>query len=149
MDPSVIAENSAERARLAKLVGQLTEADLDRSLGGGWTVATALAHMAFWDRRGRLLLERWERGQVPPPGEPEWYGSEVVNEVLLAEWRELPPRAAARLALEAAEAIDRKVETLDARVAEAVIARGEAWRLRRCLHRREHLDQIEHALAGR
>ena len=71
------------------------------------------------------------------------------TEALLAEWRELPPRATVRLALEAAEAIDRTVETLDARVADAVIAHGEAWRLRRCLHRREHLAQIQRVFAGR
>lgn len=148
MDPTLIAENHAESARLAALAGRLTDADLDRALGGEWTVATALAHLAFWDRRGLLLLERWERGQVPPAGEPEWYSSEVLNDGLLAEWRALPPRAAARLALEAAEAIDRKVEQLDAPVAEAMVARNEAWLLHRHRHRREHLDQIERGLVG-
>jgi len=148
MDPAIAAENRAERTRLASLVGRLSDADLERPLGGGWTVAVALAHLAFWDRRGLLLLEQWERGQAPLPGEPDSYGVEVLNGALLAEWRALAPRVAARLAVEAAEATDRKVETLGAGVVDAIIAGGESWRLRRSLHRREHLDQIDRALAG-
>ena len=148
MDPELTAENEAQRARLAALVGELGDADLARSLGGGWTVATALAHLAFWDRRATLLLDLWARGQTPLADEPEWYGSDVLNQALLAEWLVLPPREAARLALEAAESVDRKIETLDAAVAAAISERGESWRLQRSTHRREHIEQIERALAA-
>ena len=111
-------------------------------------VATALAHLAFWDRRATLLLDLWARGQTPPADGPAWYGSDLLNQALLAEWLVLPPREAARLALEAAESVDRKVETFDAAVADAIIERGESWLLRRSAHRGEHLDQIERGLTG-
>ena len=71
MDRTLIEENDAERVRLAAVVGRLTEADLACPLGGGWTVATALAHLAFWDRCNTLVLEHWERHQAPPAGMPE------------------------------------------------------------------------------
>ena len=147
MDPELTAENEAQRERLAALVGDLGDADLERSLGGGWTVAMSLAHLAFWDRRATLLLDHWERGQSPPADEPAWY-SDLLNETLLAQWRALPPRETARLALEAAAGVDRKIETLDAAVAAAISERGESWRLQRSTHRREHIEQIERALAA-
>ena len=147
MDPELTAENEAQRERLAALVGDLGDADLERSLGGGWTVAMSLAHLAFWDRRATLLLDHWERGESPPADEPGWY-SDLLNETLLVQWRALPPRETARLALEAAAGVDRKIETLDAAVAAAISERGESWRLQRSTHRREHIEQIERALAA-
>lgn len=140
---SLITENAAERERLRTLVSRLSDADLKRSLGGGWMVATALAHVAFWDRRALGVLERWERGEAP-----DSVNSEHLNEALLPEWLALPPRDAARLAVEAAEAVDRKVAALAAGVIEQILATGESWRLTRAVHRREHLDQIERVLGG-
>lgn len=42
--------NDQSRERLARLVATLTPARLAVDLGEGWTVASALAHMGFWDR---------------------------------------------------------------------------------------------------
>jgi len=146
MERTPTEHNAAERAQLSALVERLGERELGFSLGGGWTVAVALAHLAFWDRRARLLLDRWERGARPPPGEDEWPGDAVINGSLLAEWQALPPQEAARLAIEAADAVDARVVSLDASTLEAIVAGGESWLVRRALHRREHLDQIERAL---
>jgi len=147
MDPSIVAENSETRARLAALVSPLGEAELERSVGDGWTVALVLAHLAFWDRRAALMLGRWQLGHVPPAAEPEW-SSDWLNDSLVDEWRALSAREAARLALAAAETVDRAVENVAAGVAEAILARGERWRLARSIHRQEHIEQIARALHG-
>jgi hypothetical protein len=47
----------------------------------------------------------------------------------------------------AAEAVDRKAETLPAPIIEAILA-ARPRSLMRAVHRRQHLDQIERALAG-
>ena len=60
-DRTYIARNDAERARLRALVARLSDADLARPMPGGWTVAAVLAHLAFWDQRIMVLLERWEQ----------------------------------------------------------------------------------------
>jgi hypothetical protein len=147
MDPSIVAENNETRARLAALVNPLGDAELERSAGDGWTVAMALAHLAFWDRRAALMLGRWQRGQVPPADEPEW-ASDWLNDSLVDEWRAVAPREAARLAVAAAEMADRAVESVGAAIAEAILARGERWRLARSIHRQEHIGQITRALRG-
>jgi hypothetical protein len=140
-------ENPAQRSRIEPIAARLADEDLAQPLGEGWTPAVVLAHLAFWNRRAALLLDRWQRGQIPPPDEPDWYGADVLNDALLPEWQALPPRESVRLVLEAAQTIDREVETLDASVVDEVIAKDEEWLLARWRHRREHLDYIERALA--
>ncbi len=60
MERPFVAENTLERERLRALVARLTDEDLSLPLGEGWTVAAALAHLAFWDQRALVLLRRWE-----------------------------------------------------------------------------------------
>ena len=81
------------------------------------------------------------------PVQPYWY-AEAINEGMLPAWRLVPPRDAARLALEAASAIDTAVATLEEAIVEAFVARDEAWMLKRYLHRRDHIAQIERAING-
>src|SRR5205807_8084529 len=120
VDRSFVGENSRQRERLKALVSRLSDANLRRLLGEGWTVSTALAHMAFWDRRAFGMLERWERGEAPSPADPVG-----LNAALLPEWLALLPREAARLAVEAAEAVDRKAESLSVELVEKIAATGE------------------------
>ncbi len=142
----IIAENRAQSERLASLAKSLQPADLERPLGGGWTVAMAFAHVAFWERRGRLLLRRWAEGH-PLEDDPDWY-SPVLNGALEPEWRALPPSEALRLALDGVEAMDEEIASLPPVVVEAIVAGGQGWRVRRSNHRREHLDQVEDGLKG-
>ena len=131
VDRSYIAQNDAQRARLRAVAERLSDEQLGRSLDGGWTVAAALAHLAFWDRRAVVLLEKWEReGYEPITVDPD-----VLNEALLAEWLALPPREAARLALSAAESVDRKLETVNPELIEAIAAAGNARWIVRAAHR--------------
>ena len=55
-DRSFQDANDQSRERLARLVATLTPAQLAVDLGEGWTVASALAQMGFWDR---WQAERW------------------------------------------------------------------------------------------
>ena len=136
------AKNAEERERLAAVVARLGDADLERPLSHGWTVRDALVHLAFWDLRAVTLIERYEaHGVSPSPADIE-----VINDAVLALGRSIPPRAAARLAVEAAAAVDRKLETLPDHVIEALPAAGNPFDLARHAHREEHLDEIERAL---
>jgi hypothetical protein len=140
----IVAANAAERERLAKVLADLSDADLARSIGSGWTIATILAHLAFWDQWALLRIERWERERLPPsPTDVE-----MTNLTLRAISAAIPPRAAAALALASAEAVDRKVAELSPELAGTFDEAGFGRNLRRSLHRREHLARVAEALAG-
>ena len=139
-DPTFRAENARERERLKSLVARLSDADLQRSVGHGWTVATTLVHLAFWDLRAVTLIDRYEREGVRPSP----VDIDVVNDTVRALGAAMPPRAAARLAIEAA---DSRVEALADRVLDAVAAAGNPFTPSRHVHRAEHLDEIERALS--
>ena len=145
MDPELLSENEIERDRLATLVARLTDEDLSRDLGGGWTVAVALAHLAFWDERAALMLERYAAG-TPSHHIPGWY-EDMLNQTLEPQWRVIPVHEAAAQAVAAAEHVTRALRVLDDDLCERLEAQEEGYLLRRFNHRREHIDQIESALA--
>jgi hypothetical protein len=122
----------------------VSDADLARPTPGGWTIASSLAHVAFWDQRVLYWLDRWERGEAPrglDHADGDWI-NDAGKPLLLA----LPPRVAARLAVEIAERVDRRLAALsDERVA-ANRAAGEPILLARARHRKTHLDEIEEIL---
>jgi hypothetical protein len=148
IDRRYVTENNAERARLQALVKNLSDADLGRAMPAGWTVAGVLAHLAFWDERVLVLLERWETdGAAPPPingADVDW-----INDAAKPLFLALPPRRAAEVAIAVAEAVDRKVEMLSDELVRRSAAAGSPVNLVRATHRREHIDEIEHALGGR
>jgi hypothetical protein len=146
MAPSYVTENNEQRARLRALVERLSDGDLARPLDAGWTVGAVLAHLAFWDQRALILIERWEKegARTPPPSISE-KDVDWINDSAKALCLALPPRAAARLAVATAEAVDRRVEALSSELVAANTAAGSPLNLLRAEHRREHLDEIEHA----
>jgi len=143
-DRGYVAQNDRERARLAALVKRSTDADLARSMPGGWTVAGVLVHAAFWDERIAVLIERWQRdGVVPHPEDAQdvqWI-NDAAKPMLLA----LPPRQAAELALAIAERVDGMVAALSDEWVDRIVA-ANIITLIRAAHRAEHLDEIERAL---
>jgi hypothetical protein len=143
MDPDLLVENELARDSLARLVGKLSDDDLARDLGDGWTVAVALAHLAFWDERAARLLERYADG-TPTHHIPDWY-EDLLNETLEPQWRALPPRAAAEGAVAAAEHVTRALRGLEDDLCERLEAHEDGYLLRRFNHRREHIEQIEAA----
>ena len=108
----------------------------------GWTVSDTLVHLAFWDLRQLAVLKQWiVKGVQPMP-----IDSRTVNEAVGFLTKSIPPRAAVKMALEAAEAIDRELEKADPALAIEILKQGHERMLNRSLHRREHLDKIEKAL---
>ena len=58
MSQQFVVNNTRERERLHNLVNNITDKELTITLyEEGWTIAVALAHLAYWDNR-RLVLVR-------------------------------------------------------------------------------------------
>ena len=64
MDRPFVADNAQERERLISLVARLTDEELSLPLGNGWTIAVALAHLAFWDQRSLFLMRNRRKVQT-------------------------------------------------------------------------------------
>ena len=142
MERPFVAENAKERERLVRLVNQITDKELEFPMWEGWTIAAALAHLAFWDQRALVLMKKWkESGVAPSP-----IDDDVTNDSILSLCSAIPPRAAARLAVTAAKAIDLEVENAAENLIRDILHLGERFRLYRSDHRRLHLDQIESLL---
>jgi hypothetical protein len=149
-DRSYVTENQTQLARLEALVNKLGDRELSRPLEAGWTVAGVLAHLAFWDYRIVTLLDAWGAdGRGTPP--PAYHEAAVnwINDAGKPLCLGLPPRVAARLAVEAAIAADKRVAGLSEAQLAANAAAGRPISVLRAEHRREHLDEIERALATR
>lgn len=144
MEQTFVAENARERKRLRALVGNLSDADLRLDLGSGWTIAAALAHLAFWDQLSIVRIRQWRRFGVSPSS----LDLDVINDALLPLLLSIPPRMAADLAVAAAEAIDHELGQLSPELVAAIETLGDERRLFRSIHRSMHLDQIERALRG-
>jgi hypothetical protein len=146
MGPSYVTENNHERARLRALVDRLSDGELSRSLDAGWTVGAVLAHLAFWDQRPLILIDRWEKeGLRAVPRSLDDRDVDWINDSAKALCLALPPRAAARLAVAVADEVDRRVETMSDELVAANAEGGRPINLLRAEHRREHLDGIERA----
>ena len=140
-DKSFVESNRASSCRMRALTERLSDEELRRPLGKHWTVSAALAHLAFWDLRVMHLIDATERnGKLCAP--------EIdiaINDIALPLWAALPPREAARIAVETAEALDKRLENFAPGLLEAIYAYNERW-VMRASHRNAHLDAIEEAL---
>ena len=141
MPADFVQENEASRRELQALTASLTEADLARDLGNGWTVSTVLCHLAFWDRLVLRRVREWQRSgfeavRLAPSA------VDSINEAAREVSRAVPGREAARMALESAEEVDALVERLSADLIDKIDAAGFERTLRRSIHRREHLRRI-------
>ena len=146
IDRSYVKENDAQRRRMEALVARVDDATLARPVSAGWTVAAVLGHLAFWDQRIVLLVERLRKGETIPPhndDEVDWI-NDAQKPVLLA----MPPRRLADLALAIATAADRAVESLSEEHVAKNAALGNPINVLRAEHRREHLDEIERLLGA-
>ncbi len=140
------AENARATSALTALVGQLTDAQLATDLGGGWSVGTSLAHLAFWDRRAALIAQRWSRDGTPSPSPSD--DDDIINPALDPIAAAVPHREGVRLALEAARMADDALAALTPALAAAALAPDSPINPRRTGHRDEHIAQIEAALRG-
>jgi len=145
MDRPFVEENAKERERLRSLVGRLTDKELILPMKDGWTIAAALAHLAFWDQRSLILMQKWKTDGVAPSP----IDMDVTNDSLLPLWLALEPRVAANLAVSSADAIDREIEESPPEFIAAIETLGERFRLYRSDHRKQHLDHIEELLKNK
>jgi len=136
-----VKENRVQRERLKALVARLSDDDLRREVGAGWTVAATLAHIAFWDQRVLKLLHRFERQGVGPSPHPA--DVDAINDAAKALCLALPPHTAAHLAVTTAEELDRELETLSDDMLAELAHAGHPIKLLRAEHRQYHLDEIE------
>ena len=132
--------NAKSTERLRKLVATLDGADLNRSLGEGWTVGFALIHLAFWDARQVAALQRFKDGEAFPS---EDYATNATLS-LIAPIFDLS--AAGQAAVSAAQELDTMVESLTDEQLTALQDSGKSYAIDRAPHRDEHLQQIEEAL---
>ena len=136
VDRSYIAENAAEFRRLSALVEALGDADLARPTPGldGLRVPSLVA---FWDQRILFWLDPVGAGRGARPAgraDVDWI-NDAGKPLCLA----LPPRVAARLTLEIAEQVDRRLAGLtDDRIAANKDAEEPLF-LARSHHRKTHL----------
>jgi hypothetical protein len=138
------ADNTAERKRLFALTSRWTEVDLSREMPNGWTVATKLAHLAFWDEYYLARIEQWERTGLTAANDDVEALTHAVRQLSGA----LSPKAAVTLVRAAAEAIDTRLTSITPKLRSAIEASGRVRLLHRALHRREHLDDIERVLGS-
>lgn len=138
----ILESNAVETQRLSDLVDQCSDADLARPMDAGRTVGTVMAHLAFWDIRAAKLIELWQHQEV----EYSALDTDLVNEVMREVVIELPPRAAARLAVEKARIVDRAIAELEPELIEEIRTVGKNVRLERYIHRRTHMDEIGKAI---
>lgn len=143
MAAGFVVENGEQLERLRALVARLGDDEMAREIGGGWTVADALAHLAFYDRRAAILLERFAREGVSASP----YDHETINQALLHLTRGLPPAAVREEVVAAAEAADRAAAATP-KTLFAEIERRQEVKPSRAEHRRNHLDEIEAVLGG-
>lgn len=140
-----ISNNSDSLNRLRRFAAAVTLDELRREVGAGWSVASILLHMAFWDRRASLLIARWmEDGVQDSP-----IDSDIVNDSVKEFLLAVPAEAAPRLALKAAEEADEAVAKLPPSMLSAIEGHDVHVRLDRAHHRNQHLDEIEKALGMR
>jgi hypothetical protein len=143
LDRSFVERNRASTERIRALVASLTDEEMQHPVGEHWTVAIALAHLAFWDRRVMYVLDMTKRdGKLFIP-EIDIF----VNDLSLPLWAAIPPREAARIAIETSEELDRRLEDYSPALLEEIYAYNQRWVVR-ALHRGEHLDEVDAALKG-
>jgi hypothetical protein len=137
--------NKKGRERLQTLASRLSDEQLALPTGDGWRVAALLAHLAFWDFRMLMLVKRWKQSAVGPSP----IDSDAINNAMKPLCLAIAVREAANLAIQAAEEIDTELENLPegVRAGMEILVQEGMLRLDRSIHRNEHIDQIERAVA--
>jgi hypothetical protein len=145
MEQSFVPANKRSRDRLVALVKDLDEGALQQKVDEEWTVAAALAHVAFWDQ---MCLARWDAYRVGSSleGVPREI-IELINAANLPAWRALPGGTAVDLVIHAMDDLDHRIARLPEAAERDAAASGFLYMLDRTRHRNEHAAQIEAILA--
>jgi hypothetical protein len=144
-----LRRNATSLSHLRHVVELLTTEDLARSLGAGWTVTTALGHLAFWDTRQLATIRHHIETGAPlgdggPPALED--SDDIVNVAVAALANAADPERMRIEVLRAAEAINQFLEDTDPALLAPIADGAHAYLVRRWQHREEHLEQIESGL---
>lgn len=147
-DRSFQRANDESRERLAGLISTLTPTQLTIDLGEGWTVASALAHVGFWDRWQAarwtaMLAGRWTADEASMLA-----AEHLANEALHPYWAGIDANDIPALALDAAIKLDALIAGAPDSLVDALEGTPRAYLLHRHRHRPEHLDHIERSIAA-
>ena len=143
LDRTFVELNRASTERIRTLAARLTDEEMQTKVGEHWTVGIVFAHLAWWDRRVMYVLDMTEKdGRLFIP-EIDIF----VNDLSLPLWAAIPPRAAAQIAIETSETLDKRLEDYSPELLEEIYNYNERWVIR-ALHRGEHLDEADAALKG-
>jgi len=141
LDRSFSELNRASTERIRALAMRLTDEEMQTKVGEHWTVGIVFAHLAWWDRRMMYVLDMTEKdGKLFIP-EIDIF----VNDLSLPLWAAIPPRAAAQIAIETSETLDRRLEDFSPELLEEIYNYNKRGVIR-ALHRGEHLDEADAAL---
>ncbi len=141
MDQSFIELNRLSREQMRALADRLSDEEMQAKVGEHWTVGIVYAHIAWWDRRVMYVLDMTEKnGKLFVPEIDV-----IVNDLSLPLWAVVPPREAVRIALENAEALDKRLEEYSPALLEEIYNYNKRW-VFRALHRGEHLAEAEAAV---
>ena len=142
-DRSYIELNRASRERMRKLAEGLSEEQMQTRVGEHWTVSIVYAHIAWWDRRVMYVLDMTEKNNRLFIPEIDIF----VNDLSLPLWAAVPPKDTVRIAMENAEALDKRLEGYPEKLLDEIYQYNKRWVIRG-LHRDEHLNEAEEALKG-
>jgi len=134
--------NKLSREKIQSLIENMSDEQLALPTVAGWTIASTLAHIAFWDFRILFLLNHWKINEIASSP----YDVDAINEAHKPLCLALPPRSAAGLALQAAESIDAEIEKTPDELVEKILAAKVQFKFERNEHREYHIKEIEQAL---
>ncbi|HUM28224.1 MAG TPA: DinB family protein [Anaerolineales bacterium] len=144
LDPNYTQLNRASTERIKQLAASLSDEEMQTRVGEHWTVAIALAHLAWWDRRVMYVLDMTvKNGKLFVPEIDI-----IVNDLSLPLWAAIPPREAARIAIESSADLDARLEAFPQDLLEEIYNYNKRWVVR-ALHRNEHLNEVDAALKAR
>lgn len=143
LDRSYIEQNRASTERIRALAERLSEEEMQTRVGEHWTVGIVFVHLAWWDRRVMYVLDMTEKDDKLFIPEIDI----IVNDLSLPLWAAIPPHEAARIAIETAETLDKRLEEYSPALLEEIYNYNKRWVIR-ALHRGEHLDEADAALGS-
>lgn len=137
----LLAGTGRSHRRLLAVVSELDESALACRTASGWTVATTLAHLAFYDD---WVSERWRRYLAAGAFQdlPDDI-TELVNAAGERGWQVVDPVRARGIVIEAADAVTDLIRHLPRSALVEALSTGRAALVDRSLHWDPHLDQIE------
>jgi hypothetical protein len=131
---------------MARLFATLTPAQMAIDVGGGWTVASVVAHTGFWDRWQAARWQETLAGGWSADDASVIAAEHLANEALDPYWAGVVATDLPALALEAATRLDALAAQVPDDLVDALEGGPSAYLLHRHRHRSDHLDQIQRGL---